>query len=90
MIRKNVKFLCKQNHIKLRDLETELKIKSMGLSRVWFYKTIKVNQLTQIATKFSVPVDMLINYDLTKLSEKDIYEIIKKGMEYYEYQKNID
>lgn len=88
MIRKNIKFLCKENQIMVKDLEKEIGIKNNGLSRAYFYKSIKLLTLQKIAKKFNVPLVLLINCDLSTLTKEDIYNIFEEGV-LYEFSKRI-
>ena len=88
MIRKNIKYLCKTNNVKVRDLEKELNIKNNGLSRDYFYNSIKLATIQKIANKFSVPLILLINCDLKTMTREDIYDIFEEGV-LYEFSKRI-
>ena len=49
MIKKNIKYLCKQHNIRIKDLEKELNIKNNGLSRDYFFRNVKLSQLESIS-----------------------------------------
>lgn len=88
MIRKNIKFLCKEHQIMFRDLEKEIGIKNSGLSREYFYKSIKLSTIQKIAKKFNVPLVLLVNCDLSTLTKDDIYNIFEEGL-LYEISKRV-
>lgn len=88
IIKSNIKYLCKLNKVKIKDLETELGIKNKGLSRAYFYKNVKLSQLESIANRFNVPLNLFIFTDLAILNAEKIIEIVGKEINYYEKNKN--
>ena len=90
VIKNNIKYLCKVNKVKIKDLEKELNIKNKGLSRVYFYKNVKLSQLESIAKRFNVPLNLLIYTQIEYLEDSDIYNLIAKEISYYEHKKNDD
>lgn len=82
VIKKNIKFLCKLNKIRIKELEKELNIKNKGLSRAYFYKNVKLSQLENIANRFNVPLNLLIYVDLELLNKEEIYNLISKEIAY--------
>lgn len=90
VIKNNIKYLCKINKIKIKDLEQELKIKNKGLSRVYFYKNVKLSQLESIAKRFNVPLNLLVYTQIEFLEDSDMYNLITEEINYYEHKKNDD
>lgn len=90
VIKNNIKYLCKIHKIKIKDLEQELKIKNKGLSRVYFYKNVKLSQLESIAKRFNAPLNLLVYTQIEFLEDSDMYNLITEEINYYEHKKNDD
>ena len=82
VIKNNIKYLCKQHKVRIKELEKELNIKNKGLSRAYFYKNVKLSQLESIANRFNVPLNLLIYVDLQLLNKEEIYNLISKEIAY--------
>lgn len=80
-LQSNIKFLCKKNNIKIKDLETTLSIRKTNLSRPNFYKnTMTVPTLLRIGNYFNVDINDLICLDLSRADST--YEFWMEMKEY--------
>lgn len=80
-LQSNIKFLCKKNNIKIKDLETTLSIRKTNLSRPNFYKhTMTVPTLLRIGNYFNVDINDLICLDLSRADST--YEFWREMKEY--------
>lgn len=82
MIKKNIKYLCKLHNIRIKDFEKIIGIKNSGLSRAYFYKSIKLSTISKIAEEFKVPLVLLVNCDLSTLTKEDVYNIFEENVLY--------
>lgn len=90
MLKRNIKYLCKIEGIKIRELAQEIGINHNDLSRVRWYKNVKLPQLLWLEKRFNCPIEMLIKYDLRVITEKEMYEFIKKEIYNFENLKNLE